>query len=74
MDARARRYRPNLGRQVTLDYMHGSLPRVIPGTVSFVDARDVAAAAISAAEKGRRGERYLAAGRHYDHGGAFECI
>jgi dihydroflavonol-4-reductase len=55
---------PTSAGQVTLDYMQGRLPGVIPGTVSLVDARDVAAAAIAAAEKGRRGERYLAAGRH----------
>jgi dihydroflavonol-4-reductase len=55
---------PTSAGQVTLDYMRGRLPGVIPGTVSFVDARDVAAAAIAAAEQGRRGERYLAAGRH----------
>jgi dihydroflavonol-4-reductase len=55
---------PTSAGQVTLDYMRGRLPGVTPGTVSFVDARDVAAAAIAAAEKGRRGERYLAAGRH----------
>jgi dihydroflavonol-4-reductase len=55
---------PTSAGQVTLDYLHGRLPGVPPGTVSLVDARDVAAVAIAAAEKGRRGERYLAAGRH----------
>src|SRR5262249_875785 len=50
--------------QVTLDFLRGKIPGVVPSTVSFVDARDVADAAIAAAERGRRGERYLAAGRH----------
>ena len=36
--------------------------------VSVVDARDVALAQIAAAERGRRGERYLAAGRHMEMG------
>ena len=55
---------PTSAGQVTLDYFHGRIPGIIPGTVSFVDARDVAETAIAAAERGRRGERYLAAGRH----------
>ena len=55
---------PTSAGQVTLDYLNGRIPGVIPGTVSFVDARDVAETAIAAAERGRRGERYLAAGRH----------
>jgi dihydroflavonol-4-reductase len=55
---------PTSAGQLTLDLLRGKVPGVTPGTVSLVDARDVAAAAIAAAEKGRRGERYLAAGRH----------
>jgi nucleoside-diphosphate-sugar epimerase len=55
---------PTSAGQVTLDYVNGRIPGVTPGTVSFVDARDVAAAAIAAAERGGRGEHYLAAGRH----------
>ena len=55
---------PTSAGQVTLDYLNGRIPGIIPGTVSLVDARDVAATAIAAAERGRRGERYLAAGRH----------
>jgi dihydroflavonol-4-reductase len=35
-----------------------------PGSFSVVDARDVAACEIAAAERGGRGQRYLAAGRH----------
>jgi dihydroflavonol-4-reductase len=55
---------PTSAGQVTLDYVNGRIPGIIPGTVSLVDARDVAETAIAAAERGRRGERYLAAGRH----------
>lgn len=55
---------PTSAGQFTLDYMERKLPGIPPATVSFVDARDVAKAMILAAEKGRRGERYLAAGRH----------
>lgn len=49
---------PTSARQFTLDYVNRKLPGVPPGGFSLVDARDVAAA-----EKGGRGERYLAAGR-----------
>lgn len=64
---------PTSAGQVTLDYLRGRLPGVPPGTVSLVDARDVAAMAIAAAEKGRRGERYLAAGRHMTMAEVLSC-
>ncbi len=56
---------PTSAGQSTLDFMNRKLPGVIPGSFSVVDARDVAQAMILANEKGRRGERYLAAGCHY---------
>ncbi|QFQ86697.1 NAD-dependent epimerase/dehydratase family protein [Paracoccus kondratievae] len=55
---------PTAAGQFTLDYLRRALPGIPPGTFSFVDARDVAFALVAAAEKGRRGEHYLAAGRH----------
>ncbi len=55
---------PTSSGQSLLDAVKGKLPGVPPGSFSLVDARDVAQAAIAAAEKGRSGERYLAAGRH----------
>jgi len=55
---------PTSAGQVTLDFLNRKLPGVAPGTFSIVDARDVARAMVAAAERGRRGERYLAAGRH----------
>ena len=39
------------------------MPGIPPGSFSVVDVRDVAEAAIRAAENGQRGERYLAAGK-----------
>ena len=57
---------PTSAGRMSLDFVKGKLPGVPPGTVSVVDARDVAAAAIAALERGRRGERYLAAGRSMD--------
>jgi dihydroflavonol-4-reductase len=55
---------PTSAGQFTLDFVRRRLAGIIPATFSVVDARDVAAAMISAAERGRRGERYLAAGRY----------
>jgi dihydroflavonol-4-reductase len=54
---------PTSAGQTAIDFLHRRLPGVPPATMSFVDARDVARAQIVAATAGRRGERYLAAGR-----------
>lgn len=55
---------PTSAGQVTLDFLNRRLPGSTPATFAVVDARDVAQALIAADAKGRRGERYLAAGRH----------
>lgn len=55
---------PTSSGQLALDVVRGKLPGLVPGSFSVVDARDVAQAHIAAARQGRRGERYLAAGRH----------
>ena len=55
---------PTSAGQTVLDVALGRLPGVPPGSFSLVDARDVARAMILANSQGRRGERYLAAGRH----------
>lgn len=54
---------PTSAGQLVRDFVGRKLPGIPPSSFSFVDARDVAAAQIAAAAKGRRGERYLAAGR-----------
>ncbi len=55
---------PTSSGQLVLDFARGKLPGIVPGSFAVVDARDVAACEIDAAERGRRGERYLCAGRH----------
>ncbi len=55
---------PTSSGQFVNDVARGKLPGLVPGSFSVVDARDVAQAHIAAAQQGRRGERYLAAGRH----------
>ena len=54
---------PTAAGQIVLDHARRKLPGIPPGGFSVVDARDVALAEIAAAENGRRGELYLAAGR-----------
>lgn len=55
---------PTSAGQTVVDVALERLPGIPPGSFSVVDARDVARAMILANERGRRGERYLAAGRH----------
>ena len=62
---------PTQAGQTTLDFVNRKLPGIPPGTVSVVDARDVALAMIASLERGRRGERYLSAGRNMDMNGVF---
>lgn len=55
---------PTSSGQMAMDTFNGKIPGLVPGSFSVVDARDVALVQIAAAQKGRSGERYLAAGRH----------
>jgi dihydroflavonol-4-reductase len=54
---------PTPAGQSVLDFLRGKIPGILPGAFPIVDARDVAEALVLVALKGRRGERYLAAGR-----------
>ncbi len=55
-------YKPSPMGQVILDLCHRRLPALVAGGFNWVDARDVAQAALAAAERGRPGERYLLGG------------
>ena len=50
--------------QLIVDYMNGGLTCCVHGGYDVVDVRDVAAAAITAVEKGRAGDCYICSG-HY---------
>lgn len=65
---------PTSSGQVILDYLSKKLPGIPPATFSVVDARDVAEAHWRAALHGRRGERYLSAGRHMSMGELFHIL
>lgn len=53
---------PTAAGKLVLDLLAGRLPGVINGGGALTDARDVADAMVTAAERGQRGERYLVAG------------
>jgi dihydroflavonol-4-reductase len=53
---------PTSAGQLILDLMARKLPGLVDGGSSLADVRDVAKVMITAAEKGKRGDRYLAAG------------
>jgi dihydroflavonol-4-reductase len=55
-------YKPSHLGQSLLDLYHNRLPALIRGGFNWVDVRDVAAAAITATERGRTGERYILSG------------
>jgi dihydroflavonol-4-reductase len=55
---------PTSSGRIVLNFLNRRLPGVPRGSFPVVDARDVAHSMIAAAERGGRGERYLAAGRH----------
>ena len=65
---------PTSAGQIVLDFARGRLPGKPPGTFPLVDARDVAKAMILANDRGVRGERYLAAGRHMTAGELFPLL
>ncbi|MCW2856709.1 MAG: NAD-dependent epimerase/dehydratase family protein [Marmoricola sp.] len=52
--------------QSLLDAALGKLPASVPSKFDMVDARDVAAGFLLAAEKGRTGHNYLIGGHRYD--------
>ncbi len=54
---------PTTTGRIVQDYLRGAMPAIIPGGSMTVDARDVAAAMISAVECGRSGERYIIGGQ-----------
>ena len=56
-------YRNSPMTSMVADFLRGRIPVSLSGGFDFVDVRDVAAGMITAAAKGRPGERYLLPGR-----------
>jgi dihydroflavonol-4-reductase len=57
-------FEPSRMGRVLLDLQSGALPALVTGGFDWVDARDVCAAAITAEDRGRCGERYLLSGTY----------
>lgn len=55
-------YRPSPQGSAILDWVKGRVPTLVEGGYNWVDVRDVVSGSIAAAERGRRGERYLLTG------------
>ncbi len=53
---------PTAAGRMAQDFLAGKIPGIVDGGTCMVDARDVAAAMITAMEKGRAGEKYIVAG------------
>ncbi|MBK8937735.1 MAG: NAD-dependent epimerase/dehydratase family protein [Polyangiaceae bacterium] len=56
-------HKPSYMGRVLIMLARGLVPAVVVGGQSWVDVRDIAAGAIAAAERGKRGERYVLSGR-----------
>jgi len=54
---------PGLLGQAFLQIYHHKIPALVPGGYDMVDVRDIVAAAITAIEKGKKGEKYLLSGK-----------
>lgn len=65
--------RPSSGK-LLLDVVRRAVPGYSAGSNSFVDVRDVATGMIAAAERGRRGERYILGGHNLSYGELFARI
>ncbi|HZR38353.1 MAG TPA: NAD-dependent epimerase/dehydratase family protein [Nevskia sp.] len=59
-------YEPSLMGKALLDLYHRRIPVLMEVVSDYVDVRDVAAGMIAAAQRGRRGERYLLTGAVHD--------
>lgn len=57
---------PTTPGQFVIDYLKGNVPVVLPGGLTFVDARDVAQAMLQAVHIGESGERFIVDGVYAD--------
>lgn len=56
------------------DYIEGHMRFIFKGGYDFVDVRDVALASINGLTKGKAGEFYILANRHYEISELFDIV
>ena len=56
-----------IGGQLIVSVARGRVPVTVPGGMNVVHVADVAAGHVAAAERGRRGERYILGGENLSH-------
>lgn len=59
---------PGLLGQAFLQLYHGKIPALVPGGYDMIDVRDLVEAAISAIDRGRKGEKYMISGKWHSIG------
>jgi dihydroflavonol-4-reductase len=57
-------FKPSFLGQAVMSFARGRIPMLVDGGFDWVDVRDVAEAAVLAAERAPRGERYIIGGRY----------
>jgi len=65
---------PTASGKLLLDFLKRKLPGIVDGGSSIVDARDVALATITAADRGNSGERYIVGGKYFDLAGVLATL
>ena len=65
---------PTAAGKLVLDFLKQKLPGVVDGGSSIVDVRDVSAATINAADRGKSGERYIVGGHYFDFAGVLATL
>ncbi len=65
---------PTSSGKLLLDFLKKKIPGIVDGGSSIVDARDVALATITAADRGRCGERYIVGGKYFDFAGVLATL
>jgi dihydroflavonol-4-reductase len=65
---------PTASGKLLLDFLNRKIPGIVDGGSSIVDARDVALATITAADRGKSGERYIVGGKYFDFAGVLATL
>jgi len=65
---------PTPAGKLVIDFLQRKVPGIVDGGSSIVDVRDVAQATVTAADRGKSGERYIVGGRYSDMAGVLATL